>query len=227
MVSCKGQRLRKGKPNIMNKNYVVMLCGLFIALQVVLGRFLAIDLAFLRISFIFVPIALGGAIFGPLWNGLICVAADIVGFLLVPGQGAFFPGFTLSAFLTGFAYGFFLKVSVPAADTSTSRRAAVAARIRQVLNEIARPSPSTTLSGGRALLLRTLLAAFCVTILIDALLNTFWVSILFHKAYIYYFGTRFLKSLAMLPVHVAVFGVLWRSLGKYVESVVFPKITAT
>ncbi|MCL2057904.1 MAG: folate family ECF transporter S component [Oscillospiraceae bacterium] len=188
----------------MRKYYVMVLCGLFVALQVVLGRMLAVDVVFMRVSFIFLPIALGGAIFGPLWNGFICVAADLVGFLLVPGQGPFFPGFTLSAFLTGFAYGYFLKSYIGAALSP----------------------PGGPLSTKRSLVIRTFFAAFCVTMLIDAHMNTLWVSILYNKAYVFYYGTRLVKSLAMLPVHVAVFGAIWASLGKYIESAVAPKIAA-
>jgi len=209
----------------MRKYYIIILCGLFIALQVVFGRLIAIDVVFMRVSFIFVPIALGGALFGPLWNGLICAAADIIGFILVPSQGPFFPGFTLSAFLSGFAYGFFLTFKLTA-STNLPDGAATRDDSRQpvcFLNRVNAYS-SNPLSSMDSLIIRTALAAFCVTILVDALLNTFWVALLYEKAYTFYLGTRFIKSLAMLPVHVAVFGALWRSIGKYIESAVFPKI---
>ena len=220
----------------MRKYYVMILCGLFIALQIVLGRLFAIDVVFMRVSLLFVPVALGGAIFGPLWNGLLCAAADIIGFLLVPSQGPFFPGFTLSAFLSGFAYGFFLKyqpsetrkIIYPlsrADESSNSLMLAKRSLFIKTLFVKTFSADNNKLSEMRSLLIRTFLAAFCVTILIDAFLNTCWVAILYEKAYTFYFGTRFIKSLAMLPVHVAVFGAIWRSLGKYIESVVLPKIT--
>ena len=206
----------------MRKYYITILCGLFIALQVVLGRWLAIDVVFMRISFVFVPIALGGAILGPLWNGLICVAADIAGFVLFPGQGAFFPGFTLSAFLTGYTYGFFLKTPLPPLDNMISTVFPGAGNAGQ----LSVPDPANPLSSTRSLIVRTFIASFCINILIDALLNTLWISILYERAYMFYFGTRMIKSVAMLPVHVVVFGIIWRSLGKYIGTSVSPKIAA-
>ena len=207
----------------MKKYYLTILCGLFIALQVVIGRWLAIDLGFMRISLVFLPIALGGAILGPLWNGVICALADIIGFLLVPSQGAFFPGFTVSAFLSGYAYGYFLYTPIQPLDI--------------LINSIYKPKENKTyfrfslqypqailLSSAGQLIARTFLAAFCVTILIDAFLNTLWVSILYKNAYTAYFATRLVKSAAMLPLHVIVFSIIWRILGKFIVVNVYPKI---
>jgi len=205
----------------MKKYYITILCGLFIALQVVLGRWLAIDIIFMRVSLVFIPMALGGVILGPLWNGIICAAADIAGFLLVPSQGAYFPGFTVSAFLSGAAYGFFLKTPFQPLD--------------DFLKNITKPkcnkqsstlqqSPTNPLSSASSLAVRTFLAAFCVTIIFDAFLNTLWISIVYERAYIVYFTTRFIKSLAMLPIIVIVFGIIWRTLGKFIERNVYPKL---
>jgi len=191
----------------MKKIYITILCGLFIALQVAFGRIMAIDVGFMRVTFVFIPIAIGGAILGPVWNGLICAAADIAGFLLVPSQGAFFPGFTLSAFLRGAAYGYFLKGALP-------------------FGAIVSPQAGP-LSTNRSLLIRTSIAAFCVTILIDAFLSTWWVAILYEMPYSVYFTTRFIRSLALLPIHVVVFGAIWRSLGKYIENTIMKKINGS
>ena len=191
----------------MKKIYITILCGLFIALQVAFGRIMAIDVGFMRVTFVFIPIAIGGAILGPVWNGLICAAADIAGFLLVPSQGAFFPGFTLSAFLRGAAYGYFLKGALP-------------------FSAIVSPQAGP-LSTNRSLLIRTTIAAFCVTILIDAFLSTWWVAILYEMPYSVYFTTRFIRSLALLPIHVVVFGAIWRSLGKYIENTIMKKINGS
>ena len=228
----------------MKKTYATILCGLFIALQIVFERILVIDAGYMRISLVFIPYALGGAIFGPLWNGVMSAAADIIGFLIAPGQGAFFPGFTLSAFLSGFAYGFFYKAALPrfgrtlrgiaapsheiAQDGRTLRDIAAPsheiAQDGRTLRGIAAPSPAGAISKTRPLLIRTLLAAFCVTILINACLNTLWVAILYNRAYAFYFGARFIKALIMLPVQVVVNGAAWRSLGGYIEKSVFPKL---
>ncbi|MDR0425042.1 MAG: folate family ECF transporter S component [Clostridiales Family XIII bacterium] len=77
------------------------------AIQIVLERFIAINTPFVRISLGFVPICIAAINFGPFWTACMCAAADIIGALLVP-TGPFFPGFTLTAILTGATYGLFL-----------------------------------------------------------------------------------------------------------------------
>lgn len=81
--------------------------GLFIAIEIILTRFLSIQTPIVRIGFTFLPIALSAIMFGPIFAGITAALADIVGMMLFP-SGAFFPGFTISALLTGFLYGWFL-----------------------------------------------------------------------------------------------------------------------
>lgn len=61
----------------------------------------------LRITLTFVPVAAAGYLLGPVGAGLVGILGDLIGFLLFP-QGTYFPGFTLSAMLTGVVYGCFL-----------------------------------------------------------------------------------------------------------------------
>ncbi len=93
----------------MNQSYMktITYMGLFIALEVILTRFLAIQTPIVRISFTFLPIALSAMLFGPLFGGIAAALADLVGMMLFP-SGPFFPGFTLTAFMTGAIYGLFL-----------------------------------------------------------------------------------------------------------------------
>ena len=81
--------------------------SLLIALSVVLSRFLSITTPIAKIGFAFLPIAFAGIWFGPVYGGLTAMVADIIGATLFP-SGAFFPGFTLTAFLTGAVYGLLL-----------------------------------------------------------------------------------------------------------------------
>lgn len=53
------------------------------------------------------PIVLAGILLGPLSAGLVGLVADVLGATLFP-IGAFFPGFSLTSFITAFGYGFFL-----------------------------------------------------------------------------------------------------------------------
>ena len=91
----------------MNRTHKLVLMAMLVAIQVVLSRFLSINLWNLKIGFAFVPIALAGMLLGPMGAGLTGMVADIIGATLFP-SGAFFPGFTLTAFITAFGYGFFL-----------------------------------------------------------------------------------------------------------------------
>lgn len=87
----------------------LVLAGLLVAASLILTRFFGF-IAFggsVRISLGGVPIALAGALLGPVFGGAVGFCADIVGATLFP-QGAFFPGFTLTAILSGVIPGLFL-----------------------------------------------------------------------------------------------------------------------
>jgi len=91
----------------MTNTKKLVLLSLLTALTVVLARFVSIKSDIVRISFEFLPILLASIMFGPLAGGITAAVADLVGALLFP-HGAFFPGFTFSAFLSGIIYGLFL-----------------------------------------------------------------------------------------------------------------------
>lgn len=82
--------------------------ALLITLEIVLTRFVQIPVLLdgftNRISFGFLPVALGG-VWGGVWGGgLIAFLADIIRALLFP-QGAINPLFCMTAFLRGAIYG--------------------------------------------------------------------------------------------------------------------------
>ena len=85
----------------------LVIIALLIAMDIILTRFLSIQLPIIRIGFGFLPVAICAMLFGPLTAGLAAALADFIGVSLF-APFAPFPGFTLSAFLTGFAYGLFL-----------------------------------------------------------------------------------------------------------------------
>lgn len=86
--------------------------ALFIALEVILTRFLSIQTPVVRIGFTFLPIAISAIMFGPVFSGIGAAIADVLGMLLFP-YGAYFPGFTLTAFLNGFIFGIFFYKKEP------------------------------------------------------------------------------------------------------------------
>ena len=81
--------------------------SLLIAIEVILTRFCSIQTPIVRIGFGFLPIAIIGMMYGPLSAGIAYAIGDLLGMALFP-SGSFFPGFTLTAFLTGVTYGLFL-----------------------------------------------------------------------------------------------------------------------
>lgn len=94
----------------------VLVCvALLIALQVVLSRWLSISLPHLKIGFSFVPVMVAARLFGPLGGVAVYALGDVIGTFAFPTTGAYFPGFTLSAAVSGLIYGLFLyKKSSPA-----------------------------------------------------------------------------------------------------------------
>lgn len=85
----------------------LVIIAFLIALEIILTRFCSINTPILRIGFGFLPVAIMGIKFGPWWAAIGYATGDILGMLIFP-SGAYFPGFTLTAFLTGLVFGFFL-----------------------------------------------------------------------------------------------------------------------
>lgn len=100
--------------NHQKKAKKISLMAMLIALEIIFDRFISIETPFLRVSFTFLAIAIMGILFSPLIAGLGSMCADFLGIMLFSKSSApFFPGFSLSAFLTGFLYSlFFYKKTV-------------------------------------------------------------------------------------------------------------------
>ena len=89
-----------------NTTQRLIIMAFMIAISVILTRFCSINTPILRIGFGFMPCAIMGIMYGPLWAGAGYAIADVLGMMIFP-NGAYFPGFTLTAFLTGIVYGLF------------------------------------------------------------------------------------------------------------------------
>ncbi len=98
------------------KNVRVLTVSAFlVAIATVLGFFKVPITELIEIRFQYLPIAVGGAMFGPAVGGVIGMLADVLGYLVKP-TGAFFPGFTISSILSGIIYGLFFykkRITVP------------------------------------------------------------------------------------------------------------------
>ncbi len=89
--------------------YALTAVAMLLALRVVLGLFANASLPMfgntIKLSAAFMPIAVAGAMFGPIPAALVGALGDIISFLIAP-TGAYFPGFTISGALTGLIYGY-------------------------------------------------------------------------------------------------------------------------
>ena len=84
----------------------ISVVGVLIAIEIILSRFLAITTPIVKISFAFIPIVLIAIMYGKVYAGVASALGDFIGAILFP-IGGYFPGFTLSAFLSGYLYGVF------------------------------------------------------------------------------------------------------------------------
>ena len=86
--------------------------AMLLALRIVLGMFANATLPCfgntVKLSAAFIPIAVTGALFGPVPAGLVGALGDVLSFIIAPTGGSYFPGFTISGLLTGMIYGFVL-----------------------------------------------------------------------------------------------------------------------
>lgn len=69
----------------MNQNIKrIVILGILIACQVIAGRFLTIATLYVKIGFIFLPIAISAILYGPVWAGISVAIGDIVIAMLLP-----------------------------------------------------------------------------------------------------------------------------------------------
>ena len=85
----------------------LVLASLLIAIHLLLDLFTIQILPTLHLSFEFLASATIGMLFGPSIGALCGGLGDIINYILNP-KGAFFPGFTITAIITGVIYGLVL-----------------------------------------------------------------------------------------------------------------------
>ncbi len=90
-----------------NKTTLLTSAALLTALGIVLGFFKIPINQFIELRFGIIPIALAGMIFGPITGMLVGMCSDIGQYFVRP-TGPFFPGFTVSAAVTGLIFGLIL-----------------------------------------------------------------------------------------------------------------------
>lgn len=95
---------------LLKKPQNLAVCGMLLALRIVIGYFSNLTLAIspdIKIGFSFLPVAIAGILCGPVASGVIGALGDVFCFLLAP-MGAYFPGWTINGLLVGLLYGMFL-----------------------------------------------------------------------------------------------------------------------
>lgn len=92
----------------------IALMGIMVSLHIIFVRFLSIQTWNIKISFGFLPLVITAILLGPVEAGIVGAMADFIGAIIFP-VGAYFPGMTLTALITGIVWGLFLykKVSLP------------------------------------------------------------------------------------------------------------------
>lgn len=111
------------KEKSMSQEKIFNLCclGLLIAIQVVLARFAAIPVGdMMRFSTSFIPVVIAARKFGILASTAVYGLGDLIGAIVFPTGGAFFPGYTLTAAVVGLIFGLFLR-PVKSEETPTQR----------------------------------------------------------------------------------------------------------
>jgi len=102
--------MQKEKKFRMMSTSVLVKASVLAAISIVLTRALSImiplgGLPALRVGFGSIPLIITGMMFGPVVGGVVGVVADLVGVMINPMGGSFFPGFTLSSALYGIISG--------------------------------------------------------------------------------------------------------------------------
>ncbi|MCK8606513.1 folate family ECF transporter S component [Apilactobacillus ozensis] len=96
--------ISKFKPPKLEVRDIVYI-GMLMALSFIISKF-SINTQFISISPAFIITAIIGISYGPVWGASVAGISDIL-FTFINGQ-MYYPGFTISAILTGFLYGMFL-----------------------------------------------------------------------------------------------------------------------
>ncbi len=141
---------------------VIVMTGFMTALSIVLSKLVSINISFLRIGFGFLPIAVLAILYGPVIAAIGYGLADLIGAWLLP-TGTFFPGFTVSAVLTGLIFGWILY------------------------------KKEVTIT-------RALLASALVCLIVNLLINTYWLTFIIGKGFKVLLASRAIKEVVAIPV---------------------------
>ncbi len=156
---------------------VICQLALLVALEIVFNRLLSINTEALKIGFAFVPVVLCAVLFGPVQAAIVYAIADVIGALLFP-LGPLMPGLTLSCAIIGALHGLFLHGYIKS-DAAPDYKC-VKTWVRIVC----------------PVLINCLVLGLFV--------NTFWLSLVYGKGYMYFFTMRLVEYAVLVPVQIVV-----------------------
>ena len=160
--------------------------ALLVALTILFNGPLSIQAPIVRtLNFSFLPIAIIAMLHGPVLGGISAGVADVLGFFLFPGPWPFFPGFTVSAIVTGAVFGLFLYKNGS-------------------WNLTGKPSG---LSHNTEMWIRVTLSVVVLTVIVRLGLNILWLSIMWGDGFLVLLPPRIVGALLMIPIQVLCIGV--------------------
>jgi ECF transporter S component (folate family) len=172
----------------------IVICGLMAALAIVLSSTTSFYITNeIKIGFSGLPNRLVDFMFGPVVGCFFGGLMDIVKFFIKP-DGAFFPGYTLTAMVGGLIYGMFyyrLKIKQP-----------------QLTDETGWPKVKAWIFANISSILLIFIANVLVKFICNMGLNTLWSSMFTGKAWIALLSTRIIKNLIQIPVDTVLHFVL-------------------
>lgn len=154
----------------MSKIKKIVLSSMLLAILIILSRFISIKTDILVISLSFIPIMMSAIWLGYKYSMLIALFGDLIGAILFP-FGPYFPGFTLSAAVSGTIYGIFLyNKGIPLEN--------------------------------KKLVIRLIFSSTLVLFGVNIFITSFWIHMLYGKAYFVVMASRIITQVVMLPVQV-------------------------
>ena len=158
----------------MSKTKKIILAAFLLALLIVLSRFASIQTPLLVISTSFVPIMMAAIWLGPKYSTLIAGLGDLIGAFFFP-FGTYFPGFTISAAISGFLYGVFLYQNPEKGEAETPKWKFIIALILSSILDLG---------------------------IVNIFMKSWWLHILYQEAYFTILTARVLAQIIMLPIQV-------------------------
>ena len=101
-----GDEMREqGETSAKKRTKKLVMCSLLLSLAGVVSLIEIMPIQEMKITFTFIFIALCGYLYGPATGMAFGASADIIGYIVNPAGGMLFPGFTVTALISGFFYG--------------------------------------------------------------------------------------------------------------------------